>query len=419
MDVRILLSDGTLGAIVLMPVDYPQKTDGRPVHLIPLQESSEEVRNAFTKASFAAHCYLRKNALVKPGECFAFAYEVTDDTGEGILNQMYGRSCELPIALSLIAEIRKDIATHGTAAASGVIYDAESGLISAVDALTDKLRGAITCLPDESRIFCPVANRDEVSGSFVRDAGKRNISLHHVSEIGEAAEYVLSPSVQPGRKLPFLAAALMGIYLLFFCSSYPLSVYCLENGQYEWAETYLSGAVRLFFWDKRLGCLLGDFRSRVHVKTRFAYLLQNGEENAYAPRKVPHGLSLSRYDSYALHILSRDPLYFYIYQTDTGGQVRILFPRESGADASLSEPENRFKFPRVGKGFFSEGYKGVMETCLIASRWRCRDIEEIFAEMRHDVWNPGWHTEALRKRTAARDRQGCGAVMERVVFWHE
>lgn len=415
MSVFILFGDGTAGRVVLTPSEYLPRFDNHPVQLVFLHHTSPGVSESFFRARTAAYNLLIRGRLVKAGVCCAFVCEVTDKDGKGVMDKIVGRSCELPFAVALITAMLKDRTKKITIGATGEISDIASGQIEPVDSVDAKLRGAINFLQPGSIIFYPSANKDDVSEDLT------DIDTISVSTLREVMDHICQ--INPLKKYLhyYLSAVIIIGYFFFFRVSHPLSMYCLENGRYEFAQTYLSVANHIFFWDNRILELHNGIRKTVNPCIAFHYTLFQSGQNVICPvRQMPNHLSLMNYDSYAFHITPSEPLYFYIYQKKDGpGEIRVLFPCPYWSSyANPLESAKKYKIPESGSGFSSGGYKGAVETYIIASRWRCLDIEKIFASVRCKVWVPEWRTKELHERSTLRDRQGRSTVMERTVFWH-
>jgi len=424
ISVYILLADGTMGSIVLTPTESLPgfDNDNHPIKLIFLQNPSPDVETSFSTAKIAVYHELARRDLVRNGDCYTLVCEVKDERGNGLLHNIVGRSCELPIALALLAQLVNWPKKYVAIAATGVISDIALGSISAVDGLSDKLSGDINQLPDQSKIFIPHDNKGDIEKFEKKRGPSIGIAIYAVSSLKEAVDYLLPEKKKRFcpffRKISFYFSLVIAFYLFYSFTSYPVSIYLIERSEYDFAESYVDFAGKLCPWHDRIIKLRKELKSPFSMKIIFRYRLSNGEEGFYRIQQIPQGISLVSSDTYSFSISKSIPLYVYIYQIDSLDEIRILFPNSDLSNyLNPLECNNSCYFPQRGTRLYPMGPKGSVKTYFVASRWRSRKIEEVFSSFNTKRILSGQNRKldsVLRKT----DRLGRGAQTEKIRFWH-
>lgn len=194
MPTSIIFADKTRASVILTPMEY--LPGDHPIQLIFLQQPSPDVLESFSKAKSAAYHILLKKGWIRTGSHYAFFCEVKGDEDNGLINNIVGRSCELPAALALIIRILEDagedparflkIAPENlSVAATGIISDMAGGTVRAVESIVSKLHGTVETdpLPAGSTVFFPSDNENEVPETLLRKAETGEISLRPVSAL--------------------------------------------------------------------------------------------------------------------------------------------------------------------------------------------------------------------------------------------
>ena len=416
----IPFAGGGCGEIKVDRTDQPAENLERLINLVYVDNFNPDVKRSFRLAAMSAEGLLGRKGLWKRGDRYEFLCEVNDPQGNSLAGNMTGGSGSLACALALACDLGGKNTT--SVAATGEISDAIKGRIGPVAGLDAKLKGAISEFPSASIIFYPRANKNDVTDEILARAKNIQVELKAVSTLEEAAKHL--GLLKKGLSRLWLAAAVLVAAIIlgisWYCSSFPLAVRLLERGQYGLAECHLNLTTWVFPWHNRLMGLLNALNEPLRTEVKFKYLLQSGEEGFYLIKEMPKGMVLASSDMYSFHITPSAPLYLYIYEIDSLGEIRIMFPCAQFASyANPLEPEGSkrgYALPQGGMRLFPKGYKGVVKINIVASRWRCRDLEELLTSMESRTIITSRH-KRLEKMIEKRDRAGSGAFVKRVVYW--
>ena len=423
MGIFILLDDGTLGTLILTPLEADPNSN-TPIDLIPLGEPpAQHVFTSFVKAKTFTHNYLVRKRKRRPEDHSAFAYEILDRQGMNLIPVMTGESAGLAMALALILHILNERLPDVDVAATGVITDVGSGKIAEVGSLEEKLRGAIRVLKANSIVFYPLDNENkaQIPDSLRKEAADKGLRLEPVSAIEQAVRFFIRE--KEGYFPALMRAALYAfIFLIAYFSysfiSYPLTLHWLQNGKIGLAERYLSVAKHIVPWNNGISLLYNGLNDHLNASISFCYLLSTGEEGLYRIDKIPKGLNLGSSDGYAFQIISYEASYLYILQIDSFGEILFHFPNH--ALSTFPNPLQAVKEVRLPDGkrwLHPTGYKGTVEVYFFLSRWRCNDIESLVSCRSRRAGSK--LKERLSLIIDERDRLGRGTMMETVVFWHK
>jgi len=422
MSVSILLSDGSLGVVQLTPTDYMPGEGALPIQLIYLQQFAPGVTASFQAAAFSAYQLLSQKGFWHRRSGYAFVCEIKDEKNEGLASRMKGASGGLALFLALTTHILKSSSDGMNIAATGEIANIADGMIGPVEALGEKLCGGIQKLPPGSRVYFPKENKLEKNllEAIKADTDSRGIDLVQVGTLEEAARGFFPTRVR--RKLVFkviwFCLALFSVYLAYAFVSCPLALHFLEKGSYGAAETHLAIATRLFPWETSLRETSEALEVPFQVRVRMRYLLHTGLEEQTTLSRARPELTLSASDSYAFHIRASVPVYLYALRIASDSKLHLLFPSPNFCSSDNPLGGNNPCFlPDRGRWFRPSGYEGLTETYFVFSRWRCKDLEEALLVKRS---NRQLHVlkSDLELMILQRDREGCGALVERGAFWH-
>ncbi len=438
MGVKILFEDATVGSIKLSVARH-QPAYENAIHLLPFGTASDDVRGiALPKACIASERALTRRGSLKPKDRYAFYYEVKDreENGKDILKKVIGGSCGLPTALALCLEIIKDekerikYDKHKIAATGEISnLDDEECKIGRIDSLIKKLQGAADCLEDGSTVFYPSENGEfeAIKKTLPEDLKKKirgkKLEVISVKTLAEALDHIFphEPIMRAFKLKKALIAAslLVALGLFYSIISYPLATYLLENGNCKFAQIHVNVASRLLPWDSRLIYLRDLMNKRFHPGLFFNYLSQSGEENSYIVEKVPNGLPVSASDSYAFRVQSDEPIYLYIFEIGALQALKIRFPNESLLSSDPPAWEQKtYVIPKDGGWFFPQGPKGILQVYIIASLWRCKELEDMLFKQKNKVDLTFQQDDLIELLNNRRTRCGFSTVA-RIVLSHE
>lgn len=419
MPVFILLSDGTVGEIELSEIDYQPQIDPWPIQLVPSEGYSFEIIDSFKLAGLTAYNILKENRL--DAKSLGLAYRIKNLSGKGLAPKLVGESGGLGFCLALLINILKNKKDELNVAATGVISNLADGKLAPIDYLVKKLRGGIQSLPNGTSIYYPSENQiDEADLKSLKElADSKKIALKPVANVEEAAKDFLPPLQvhQRWKKLILPICALLFAYFAYFFSSYPAAVYLLEAGKYDLAEFHLDVGTRLFPWSQRLDNLNQELKQQVKANVRLRYSLQIGVDGHYEISKIPNDWSLNSTDGYAFQIASTSQVYLYLFELDSAGEIRPLFP--SSLDSSITNPlaaNKTHDFPGKGILLYPRGYPGVIKIYCVISKWRCKDLEAALYTGKENR-APRVQKSDLELMISSRDRGGLGALVEQAAYW--
>lgn len=180
-----------------------------------------------------------------------------DFTGLPTESALAGESCGLAFSIALAAALTGKI--KGEIAATGIVEGTD---ILPVKSITQKLEGALKTLPENSFVFFPSGNIDEVSEGIFQTALDLKIKLIPVASIEEALKILCSNSqpinasekASPPRKTNLLKGIITLFTLVilgtaFYAANKPVKSSSITGEALRLSNENVTGAETVF-WDE-------------------------------------------------------------------------------------------------------------------------------------------------------------------------
>ncbi len=133
------------------------------------------------------------------------------------------------------------------------------------------------------------------------------------------------------------------------------------------------------------------------------------EDAEARPQRLIDGATLRTGDGYRLYIEPSLPCYIYVFQMDSGGGLKRLYPFSTSDERDPPEPvQNAFWIPARNRWLQLDNVRGVEEIYVVATRVRREDVEDMFKR----------YTQTLRQHPLPPERRELTIVLKKMSAPH-
>ena len=399
-----------------------------PVHVILIPVHTDlEVKASAEISSYASYHILRGRNVIGDGERFCLTYYLADQLSTA---NVIGKSAGLAFAVKFALEVYQNqtqTTLPGAIAATGIISSSnQQAQVLQVEAIDQKIQGALAQLNAGDRILYPKSNEPHLDDNLYRLANEKEIRLIPVETLKDALEELLPstqsiPAIPPASLVKILVGILLlvGVFVgvLYFPnhnvngnpSSWVEKIKAqLNQGNTMSAQEMLARALITYpnfkvDFLKLQGDLTTPLEMDVKVHLYREKVGYKGDITDHASQMMEKGPVRSG-DAVQLELTPHDQCFVYAFLVDARDTVFPLFPNATMFLDNPLSPNQRYLIPPDDKGFILDNAPGQEILYVVASRWPGKDLEELIANIhsRNEKSKPQL-VEHLRTRLSQRE----------------